>query len=557
MARKLRYYPRRGEDIMAWYSKRNIEVDEISPKQKSGISDEEMTSELIGIMNTYVFSIDRLYMDLKEIGQQSDALKGMSDAQSDQMRLIQEQIDEIYGHMQEQQSQSIEAAQATKDAFLRLGESVTVLEEGVNQFKAVEIEMKHQSEWVEAMDGGVEEAYRMIDRIRKLSAQTDLLSLNAAIEAARAGEHGRGFAVVAGEVSKLSKDTNAVLTDMSGVLKTLRHTNEQIRVAMDESMAKVSDQSKLLTKQIESMSIVKGQAKLACDLNEDLAEASAQVSEQGQLVQEVFKEALDVSEKMHHVADDTHAAIANQTQIVDQLSDASGSFESLNMKWMGRTFSEEDEAHSITVASSPYEPFVIYDEKTHQITGTDVDLIKRIFPEYKVDFKVVPWDTSIEMIKKGYSQILPAISKQSDRETYLNYSDNYRKVESYSFYGMEGLADNILKLEDLKGLRVGIVKGYRYYQAFEAYKHCEKNESINERVLFEKLAKKQLDVILVNSYVGDHLVKINKKWSGLPKLPLGYVSYEADTRMGFSKDEKGKRLLTLFNERLPGLIQNK
>lgn len=45
--------------------------------------------------------------------------------------------------------------------------------------------------------------------------------------------------------------------------------------------------------------------------NEDLAEASAQVSEQGQRVQEVFKGALDVSVKMHEVADDTHATIIN------------------------------------------------------------------------------------------------------------------------------------------------------------------------------------------------------------------------------------------------------
>jgi polar amino acid transport system substrate-binding protein len=183
-----------------------------------------------------------------------------------------------------------------------------------------------------------------------------------------------------------------------------------------------------------------------------------------------------------------------------------------------------------------------------------VELIKRIFSDYKVDFKVVPWDTSIEMIKRGYSQVIPAISKQSDREAYLSYSDNYRKVESYSFYGMRGLSQNVMQLEDLKGLRVGIVKGYRYYPAFESYKAFERNESINERVLFEKLAKRQLDVILVNSYVGDYLVRTNTQWSGLPKLHLGYESNQADTRMGFSKDEKGKRLLALFNERLPGLI---
>jgi ABC-type amino acid transport substrate-binding protein len=41
-------------------------------------------------------------------------------------------------------------------------------------------------------------------------------------------------------------------------------------------------------------------------------------------------------------------------------------------------------------------------------------------------------------------------------------------------------------LEDLKGLKIGVVKGYQYFKAFDLYTECIKEENINERVLFEK-----------------------------------------------------------------------
>jgi methyl-accepting chemotaxis protein len=546
-----------GVWLMKFFNKEKVKKENALVDLKISSSDlvnaiyekeESNTKNLIEVMNTYLFSVDRLYVDLKEIFLKSDLLKETSQDQQKQMYMVKEQIEEIYAYMEEQESQSTESAQSSKETFIDLGNSMDILKEGVVQFQMVENEMKSQSKWVETLTVGVDETYKMIERITRISAQTDLLALNAAIEAARAGEHGRGFSVVAAEVSKLSKDTNLVLGDMQSVLKGLNETSEEIKIAMDQAVVKVTEQSKVLAGQIEVIERVKKQSKYASGLNENLAQASGQIRSKGEAVQEVFKDAFEASYGMHHIADDIHQALLNQGEIVDCLSHASINFEGLTMDFIASSFKRKKDKLTLTIASSPYEPFIIYDEKNQRVSGMDIDLIKLIFSEYQVESLVVPWDTSIDMIKGGYSNILPAISQSTDRESYLYFSDNYRIEERYCFYGQKNLL--VHALEDLMGLTVGVVKGYHYFEAFDRLNNLTKDENINERVLFEKLSKGQLDVILVNGYVGDYLVKNNQHWKNINKLQLEYNSKAADTRMGFSKDEKGEKLLELFNQRI-------
>ncbi len=72
---------------------------------------------------------------------------------------------------------------------------------------------------------GLADVEKVIEYVRKVSAQTNLLGLNASIEAARAGEAGRGFAVVAEEIRRLSESTAG---SVEGINETIAHTKEAV-----------------------------------------------------------------------------------------------------------------------------------------------------------------------------------------------------------------------------------------------------------------------------------------------------------------------------------------
>ena len=229
---------------------------------------------------------------------------------------VDRETDEIGQHCAQQAESAVSTASSVHELFTsisRVAESsgqaseITRSASGAAEKVAKDVhdaarEVSQVEEAIARVDGVLgnlrqrsEEIGNVVQVIRDIADQTNLLALNAAIEAARAGEQGRGFAVVADEVRKLAERSASATQEISNSIAQVQNETNEASASMTHAVEQVQSSVKLAERAAESIDVIRKNNDEVLNVIEHTAQATAEQSEASQIISDAVENINEMS----------------------------------------------------------------------------------------------------------------------------------------------------------------------------------------------------------------------------------------------------------------------
>ena len=255
----------------------------------------------------------------------SEASNG-ADRQKSETQNVASAITEMSSTVQEVAGNAAQAAQAADEANQRANEGRSAVERVCHSIQQLADKVESGAEAIRRVEQESDEIGKILDVIRGIAEQTNLLALNAAIEAARAGEQGRGFAVVADEVRTLASRTQDSTSEIQAMIERLQGGTQQAVQVMGESR--------------EQAACSVEQAQAASEVLHAITEAAGRISQMNTLIATAAEQQTAVTEEINQsvvnisaIAEDTSAGALKAAESNDRINRLAERLQSLTTRF--------------------------------------------------------------------------------------------------------------------------------------------------------------------------------------------------------------------------------
>ncbi|WFC62422.1 methyl-accepting chemotaxis protein [Pseudomonas sp. REST10] len=218
------------------------------------------------------------------------------------------------------------AAASTEQADQRVGNGSQVVRQTLQRIEQLARAMDTTTASIQRLSQDTQRIDAVLEVIKSVAEQTNLLALNAAIEAARAGEQGRGFAVVADEVRALAKRTQQSTAEIESLISALREGSRRAVADMEQSAGLVEKTVDDASQTEVALVAIAEAVTLISEMNQQIAAAAEQQTAVAEEINRSVTSIRDIADQSATAMDETAASSIQLAELGRELQGMAGHF---------------------------------------------------------------------------------------------------------------------------------------------------------------------------------------------------------------------------------------
>ncbi|WP_339079996.1 methyl-accepting chemotaxis protein [Pseudomonas sp. TMP9] len=316
---------------------RDIAAGEGDLTRRLPINGRDEVAELAQAFNHFAEKVRRLVADVAgsttQVASAAEEMSAITDElnrdlakQRGEIEQVATAMNEMTATVQEVARHASEAARSANSTDQQALQGQHVVAEAVSAIGAVASDVERAAQVIARLQDDSKNISSVLEVIRGVAEQTNLLALNAAIEAARAGEQGRGFAVVADEVRTLASRTQQSTVEIQTVIEQLQNAAREAAVVMQQSQTRAHES----VSQAQQASVALEKITLSVtsinDMNAQIASAAEEQSAVSDEINQNVVNINDVAERVTESAEQTAQASSQLAHLAVDLQTLVGQF---------------------------------------------------------------------------------------------------------------------------------------------------------------------------------------------------------------------------------------